>query len=312
MVVKRVDQFVGAMLGVMTGDALGRAGKDHTPEELLERESFGHDMIGGFYTEDTEMTMIVAETLIESGEIEPHDLSQRLGSGVNPMRGHNPGELEVYYRLQQGMDWRDANRVVFEEGSYGVGGSCRAVPIGLYYQHDLNTLVEAAAMAARVTHAHPIGEAGAVTVALAVGLAVQQPTPRDMYDTIQDWLAATGYADFLPYLAPLHDLLESWPSPPQVVEVLGHRLTVQECVPAALYSVLRHPDSFEKAVIFAVNLGGDADTIGAITGGIIGAYHGVKAIPKRWLNRLENEDRGRDAMTELAKRLHAAWQEGKQ
>jgi poly(ADP-ribose) glycohydrolase ARH3 len=313
MRVKLIDQFTGALLGLMTGDALGRSAKGHTPEELLERveEESGHrmiEMIGGFYTEDTEMMIAVAETLLAQGRIDQPDLARRLGENLDPMRGHNPGELEVLYRLQQGVDWRDANREVFEEGSFGIGGAPRAAPVGLFYHDDLDMVIEAAAAAAEVTHAHPLGMAGAVVVALGVALAVKRATPRDLFDEIQDLLAASGYGDFLPFLAVLPELLESWPSPPQVVEKLGgNALTVQRCVPAGLYSVLRHPDSFEKAVGFAGRLGGDADSIGAITGAIAGAYHGVNAIPAAWVNRLENEERGRDFVIDLGERLHSAW-----
>jgi poly(ADP-ribose) glycohydrolase ARH3 len=314
MRVKLNDQFAGALLGLMTGDALGRSAKGHTPEELLEREESGGgriEMIGGFYTEDTEMMIGVAETLIAEGEIDQQALARRLGENLDPMRGHNPGELEVLYCLQQVVDWRDANRAVFEEGSFGIGGAPRAAPVGLYYHDDLDALIEAAAAAAEVTHAHPLGMAGAVTVALGVALSVQRATPRDLFASLQDLLAAHGYKDFLPYLGGLPDLLDSWPSPPQVVAKLGgNALTVQNCVPAGLYSVLRHPESFEKAVGFAVLLGGDADSIGAIAGALAGAYHGVNAIPAAWTRRLENEDRGRDFVIDLAGQLYRA-REGK-
>ena len=51
---------------------------------------------------------------------------------------------------------------------------------------------------------------------------------------------------------------------------------------------VRDTSSFEDAVIYAVNLGGDADTIGAITGGLAGAIYGSKAIPLRWIDALAN------------------------
>jgi poly(ADP-ribose) glycohydrolase ARH3 len=199
---------------------------------------------------------------------------------------------------------------VFKDGSFGVGGSPRAAPVGLIFHHDLAALIEAAAASAEVTHSHPLGRAGAVTVALAVALAVRRVTPRDMYYQIQDLLAASAYADFVPHLAVAEELLESWPSPPQVVEHFGgNELTAPRCVPAALYSVLRHPDSFEKAVGFAVSLGGDSDSMGAMAGAMAGAYHGTRGIPTPWVERLENEERGRDTVIELGERLYAAWQE---
>ena len=56
----------------------------------------------------------------------------------------------------------------------------------------------------------------------------------------------------------------------------------------AMQSIQR-TDSFEDALVDAVNRGGDADTIGAITGGLAGAVYGASAIPLRWINALDNE-----------------------
>ena len=61
------------------------------------------------------------------------------------------------------------------------------------------------------------------------------------------------------------------------------------CIPTCLYLLLT-TDSFEEAVTEVVNLGGDADTAGAILGAMAGAYYGVDAIPKRWLDGLQNRD----------------------
>ena len=61
------------------------------------------------------------------------------------------------------------------------------------------------------------------------------------------------------------------------------------CIPTCLYLLLT-TDSFEEAVIDVVNLGGDADTAGAILGAMAGAYYGAEAIPNRWAGGLQNRD----------------------
>jgi poly(ADP-ribose) glycohydrolase ARH3 len=311
MPVKRIDQFVGALLGLMAGDALGRPSKERMPEELADRPDIGEEMVGGFYTEDTEMMISVAEMLLDTGRTDQNDLATRLGENLNAMRGYNPGALEVLYRLQQGMDWRDANRAVFEDGSYGIGGSPRATPVGLLFHHDLDAAIEEADLQAEVTHAHSTGRAGAITVALAVGLAVRRVPFGQAFNQLQETLLDAGIDDLQPQFDQIWDLLEEGegPTPADIVSVFGHNLTVQTCVPAALYCAQRHPESYQKAVGFACKLGGDADSIAAITGAILGAYHGVSAIPKAWLNTLENEERGRDHVLDLGQRLFALWQE---
>ncbi|WP_041304129.1 ADP-ribosylglycohydrolase family protein [Kyrpidia tusciae] len=66
-------------------------------------------------------------------------------------------------------------------------------------------------------------------------------------------------------------------------------------------------ENFEDAVVRAVNLGGDADTIGAIAGGLAGIFWGVEAIPRRWLEKLSREqrirlDRAADGLLKVAQR----------
>jgi hypothetical protein len=68
-------------------------------------------------------------------------------------------------------------------------------------------------------------------------------------------------------------------------------------------SFVSHCDDFEDSVAYAVSLGDDTDTIGAMTGAISGGYHGKGSIPERWLDVLENGERGRDYIEGLAEKL---------
>jgi poly(ADP-ribose) glycohydrolase ARH3 len=61
-----------------------------------------------------------------------------------------------------------------------------------------------------------------------------------------------------------------------------------------------YTDNFRDAVVTAVSLGGDTDTIGAMTGAVAGAYYGYQQIPMEWLDKMENGDKGRDYVAKLA------------
>ncbi len=61
------------------------------------------------------------------------------------------------------------------------------------------------------------------------------------------------------------------------------------CIPTCLYLLLT-TDSFEEAISDVINLGGDADTAGAILGAMAGAYYGIDSIPRRWLDGLQNRE----------------------
>jgi poly(ADP-ribose) glycohydrolase ARH3 len=75
-------------------------------------------------------------------------------------------------------------------------------------------------------------------------------------------------------------------------------------VPAAVFAALQFYDDFEEAVVNAVHLGGDTDTIGAMAGAIAGAHHGYEQFPRKFVKPLENFEKGRDYVLELAENLY--------
>jgi ADP-ribosylglycohydrolase len=78
--------------------------------------------------------------------------------------------------------------------------------------------------------------------------------------------------------------------PDEVFAELGTSYLVYETVPSAFYCFSRHFEEPEKAIIEAVNAGGDTDSIACITGALCGARHGVEAFPEKWVNGLENKE----------------------
>jgi ADP-ribosylglycohydrolase len=75
----------------------------------------------------------------------------------------------------------------------------------------------------------------------------------------------------------------------------------EEALAISLYCAIAAPD-LESALLLAVNHGGDSDSTGAITGNLLGAIHGERAIPRRWLDALEL----REEIERMAEELHAA------
>lgn len=102
------------------------------------------------------------------------------------------------------------------------------------------------------------------------------------------------------------ELLGTHPNPVEVHARLGSSSDVRESVCAAIYTALAQP-AFEPAVRYAVRLDGDTDTdtVAAMAGAIFAARDGARSIPQRWLAALENGDRGRTHVEELATRLLA-------
>jgi poly(ADP-ribose) glycohydrolase ARH3 len=251
------------------------------------------------------------ETLVEKGEFDPAVCATKFQQNFEPWRGYGRRIWGVMESIRQGIPWNQVGT-----DSFGNGGAMRIAPIGLFYYRDLQALKENAILSARITHNHPEGLAGAVAQATAVGLALLHGLSNDRIEAERfvDRISAQvsdldqGFAESLDGIKSISASCTSHPngSLVKIIEALtaryGLSLRAIESVPAAIGAfVLTH--SFREAVILAVNLGGDTDTIGAMAGAIAGAYYGHDQIPQEWLNPLENEAKGRDYVISCVKNI---------
>lgn len=306
------EKIQGALLGTFAGDALGMPVEGWAPEEI--RLQFGvldtmkDGRLGrGSYTDDTEMMIALAETLVRDGNLAGPELARAFLENYHPERGYGPGTVKVLGLLGEGVPWEDAATRVYPQGSFGNGCAMRAAPIGCFYYHDEAALRDAAFLQSRVTHAHPLAQAGSFLQAYAVARLLGR-NPEEPFDPL-------GFLSHLAAVIPeeavsferaferIEVFLRGAPGREEVIDRLGHDSRVIRSQPTALYAFLSHHRSFEDAVVYAVSLGGDADTLGAMTGALAGAYHGVHAIPRRWWKALENTSKGRDYIAGLAERL---------
>ena len=176
----------------------------------------------------------------------------------------------------------------------------RIAPIGVFYYNDPEMLREVAHKSSEITHAHNLGKEGAALQAYAIALATNLDSQAafdrsDFLARLRDYVKEAVYQEKLDKIKTL--LAQS--DRTRAAMELGNGIEAFNSVPAAIYSYLNHPDSFAQAVVDAVSLGGDTDTIGAMTGAIAGAYLGIEAIPSNWRGKLEN----RLYLTELAEKL---------
>jgi poly(ADP-ribose) glycohydrolase ARH3 len=249
----------------------------------------------GRYTDDTQMMIGLLETLWEKGAFDPAVCARKFQANFDPARGYGRRIFGVMERIRQGLPWDQVGT-----DSFGNGGAMRVAPIGCFYYHDLEAIHTNAVLSARITHHHPEGLAGAVAQATAVGLALQHSLSQEVI--VPETFLATISAQVRAIDQGFAEAMEGIKSVPRasvlaVIEAISatYRLTLRaiESVPAAIGAFLL-TDSFKDAVVLAVNLGGDTDTIGAMAGAVAGAYYGVAQIPEAWLACLENGAKGRD------------------
>jgi poly(ADP-ribose) glycohydrolase ARH3 len=154
-----------------------------------------------------------------------------------------------------------------------------------------------------LTHTHPYGISGAVLQAYAVSLALNNVPPREWMTRLFSFPIESAYKI---KLEKVERCLSRQASSHESAREIGNGADALEAVPAAIYSVMRNPSSLADAVLFAVSMGGDTDTIGAMAGAVSGALHGAQGIPAEWLSHLENENEGRDFITALADKAQYA------
>jgi poly(ADP-ribose) glycohydrolase ARH3 len=303
-------KFIGALVGTAVGDAVGAGfeGRRAAEAEAIEWAADRRELLA--YTDDTHMMIGMAESLVQKEGFDGEHMAYVFirNFELEPWRGYGPGPPSIFRMIRAGEAWDKAAEKLYHGGSYGNGSAMRIAPIAVFYHDDLVMLREVAYRSSRITHSHELGKEGAALQAYAVALAVELE-PGKAFSS-QEFLSRLGelvqHEAYKQKLVSIGMLL-SGADEAKVVADLGNGVEAFNSVPTALYSFLSHPDSLKEAIVFAVSLGGDTDTIAAMTGAIAGAYLGVDAVPSKWRLKLEN----REYIEELAAVLYDVWVRGR-
>lgn len=230
------------------------------------------------WTDDTQMALDLAESLLEHGRLDPDALAARFAGSYHWSRGYGPGTARMLKQTRKGQEWVTARRCVHPHGSFGNGAAMRAPVLALFFGSD-SDLVGVSMDAARVTHAHPLGVEGAVVVTVAARALMQGCGARETLEAVQ---AVSSSPDIRARL----ETLQRWhargfqPGPREVAQTLGNGMTAPTSCPTALYIALRHLDvPFGDMMDFVIECGGDTDTIGAMAGALWGICNGPDGLP---------------------------------
>lgn len=198
-----------------------------------------------------------------------------------------------------------ANGIDFKNNSKGCGGVMRVAPIGIFnaahphlYMYD--DTAHLAGWAAEITHHHIASTFASALMATTVENCIQD---EEVNRTLFGWIVDGGLSmmdsyfpgheeelrDFTTLMKRAMELGKSDTPEREAICELGEGWVGDEALAIAVFSVMRHIDSFEDCIVCAVNHDGDSDSTGAIAGNIIGAILGYSAIPKHYLDTLEIE-----------------------
>jgi poly(ADP-ribose) glycohydrolase ARH3 len=305
------DRFLGCFLGLAIGDALGGKFEAQSAEAIRARFPTVEALIAYpqeeiWYTDDTQMAIGVAETLVARGQIIEEDLCKAFVANYVPSRGYGRGARAVLEAMEDGRDYRQVAEQYFPGGSYGNGAAMRVAPVGLLFREDRRRLWDQARLSALPTHRHPLGIEGSQLLAVAIAVA-SQTEHFDRTAFFRELLSvceSDSYRQKIEEAATIH-------SPDQLAR-LGNGIEALESVPTAIASFALTPDSFEATISHVIFLGGDTDTLAAMAGALSGAYLGVAELPQRLLGLLENSPKGRAYLAELAGRLFVGCQRGRE
>jgi poly(ADP-ribose) glycohydrolase ARH3 len=294
------------MLGTFLGDAFGRPLEgtsidDNRLSGLVERRRRSSDPLG--YSDDAEMMIFVAESILECGRLDPDHLLRWMATHHEPARGYGKGTRAAFAAAARGLPPTEAAYVSWPHGSKGNGAAVRVAPIACLYANDERSLVTAAATSARVTHANPAAVAAAVVMARATAAMLRAPLGAlPEAASLTAALQPTDH-ELATRLAQVPSLVEQRASAREAVAALGNGVVAIESLPLALFCCLRWGSDFESAVVQTALCGGDIDSIAAMTGALSGALVGGAGLPAHWLARAESGPRGHEYVAELADRI---------
>lgn len=301
------SKIIGSLIGTALGDAFGlpyEMGRP-IPIEVLKRRSESREFWG--YSDDTEMTIGIAESLIENPDLDPEATLRIMSNNYEPARGYGKGMKLVFRHVDLCLPWKEAAYTAWNEGSKGNGSSSRIAPIACVYQGNTNHLMEKAELSSMLSHAHEDAINGAVVQALAISHLLKL-SPSEKFDASSfiaeiidnKYIRHTVYEQKLKLVLSSIDNIDC---NDEVISQIGNGVLATESVPIAILAFLRNSSDFKEAVIEAVSFGGDTDTIGAMCGSLSGAYHGIKGVPDIWCQNLEKNGKGFNYIYDLATRL---------
>lgn len=297
----------GVLLGTAVGDSLGLPAEGLSPWRIhalwkgtwRQRLFFG----SGLVSDDTEHSALVALCLTKhKSDVERfrRDLSWKLRMWFACLPpGVGLATARACIKMWLGFGSRSGVH------SAGNGPSMRAAIIGVALADDSVRRREFVTASTQLTHTDPKANWASLAVAECAALESRHTFTttelRNQLDTI------SGEAEWRTLVSNLFQHLDTASQVEQFADSLGLRNGVTgyslHSVPVAIFAWLRHRPDFEKALVSALNCGGDTDSVGAIVGAIGGSHLGPAGLPEQWLRPIHDWPFGVKGLLRIAASL---------
>ncbi len=315
------DNYRGALIGAAVGDALGATVDRLSRSEVKEKFGIHREIVGGGRLnlepgeagDDTGLAIAVAESLAQKGVCDITDIALRMaeyektegtGRGLGPITGAVLPNLKP-----KGKDIFAAARKVHQQLDKTPGSGCiaRVAPVGLLRRVQFKELVDETLDVCRLTHPDQRCIDACIAFNFGVSYLTSGKDPSKLLFKTWRFLADTRESkeyralfgdEVLPDDEDMVKALKAVNSIPYD-ELQANGLAIQTT--QAAYWLTLNAIDFEEGLVRAVNLGGDAATLGAVVGALLGARFGEQAIPERWLDSLLNRSQLEKVADKLCK-----------
>ncbi|RHZ43053.1 ADP-ribosylglycohydrolase family protein [Aspergillus thermomutatus] len=307
------SRIKGSIFGVAVVDALGG------PVEFQPRGSFppvthfmhndNFNVPPGTWTDDTSMTLCLAQSIIasrgnfvpqaaicnyikwyENGYLSATDECFDIGAGTrqalmiwkryfektphiredDPI-GHEGGQHEIDKALKRGM-------------FCGNGSLMRVAPIALVYFQDMDRALSTATLSSNATHPYPTCAECCMVYTRLIVCAMNGSSKEDLAKEV----TSTAFIDVqVKQRLDHYSSITDWEKTDEDdIKSSGYVVSTLEAALWAFFTT----STFESGAFKVVNLGNDADTVGAVYGGLAGAYYGIEEIPSEWIAGLQKKE----------------------
>lgn len=297
------DAVLGVFYGVALGDAMGMPSEMFTRDQI--HHSFGHiDRLlpgsdenwisrgfrAGEVTDDTMTTLCVAQAIVEAGKVDPEKIIRGI---MEWSESAAKSKTVIGPSTRRAFDQIKAGTPLSETGRFGItnGASMRVGPVGIVSDwENLSLLVDNVELACLPTHNTGTAISAAAAVAAAISRCIDGAGPDEMLETAlagAELGAVRGNHVCGPSVADrirlgmrlLRESVDVEDAFGKIYRILGTTIASTESVPAAIVLAYGSALDPQRCAEYAANIGGDTDTIGAISCGICGAATGSSAFP---------------------------------
>ena len=305
-VIGKDERIKGSLFGFFVGDALG------VPVEFINRDALKKNKVTkmleygthhqpiGTWSDDSSMLIATIDSLINNKGINYNDIMN------NFLKWYQDGEytpngnvFDIGNATSSALSKYKNNKTSFICGSNNVnsngnGSLMRILPISLYLHYNGTLKFDIIRNISSMTHAHIYSVLSCLIYTVLIDKYLKDLNIRQAYFDMQQIIKNILEDDNNKELGDLDDLKQKF------TRIIYNDISVLnendikssgfviDSLEASIWCLL-NTDNYKDAVLKAVNLGDDTDTIGALTGGLAGLVYGYNSIPQKWINVLRKK-----------------------